>query len=775
MKKKTIGIFLTSLFAVGILTGCNQEEAAATYVDMTAESIFGHLSDFKVDALKSGHTLTFTANPAKYYTVKENGVTNNGVACKLVKNNPDGSQVFKTTLKAGENRLMGTYDIKSTVDIVAEYKLPVSGDVFNEVIGYTGRKQKYGLDFRRAGIEQMKAPLKWSGSGASATKADSGAFINYVDGDTTHIETANLGYTVKIRYLSINTPESTSEIEEWGLTASNYNKFLFSGDEHYLEKFEEADREALLQRPHGATSVILISSAVAKEETIVDEEIIDDDDDDDLVNPAIMRADDSEEEKESEHRPIEVKDLMIDVESDEKGPFHAGVDGYGRSLCYVWYATVQNPTLDDFRCLNLEMVYQGLSLGIGSRDATSLETYKMFAAADNSAKANHRHIHSGKTDPLYYYYQTSEVLPLSLNVLYKSALLPNGGDADPKVKYNPDRSPYADKKTLYRIEGYVTEKVGEAFYIQDNYQYDNDKVVSGEITPYGIYVFTLRSMPIQVGQYVSVVGAISTYSGTFQMQGISYHLRPDLNRDTLLGYRYNYATKQREKVRYTYTDEEGVEHETDIFPIKPIQLTGAQFNSLKLQSVLVEIVEDVHFYDFQEKFSGHYQPIAMGGTEEVDTNNESYPFYYTNNNPYVWAKYGNETTQSLDIYNTTNRDGDLRYSDELIRIVVNKEVLLSDEKGNVCQSYRFLTGGTYYYNNHGAEYANLDPDNPYLDETQTKTFKRKSVLYKDHGDGYGLHGLVVISHAYKSTSGNTKMSAEICSSSWDEVRLTTMD
>ena len=762
MKYRTIGIFLTSLFAIGVLTGC-KKEADANFVDMTAQSIYGQLSNFKVDAKKAGHKLTFTATPSDYYKVKPNGVTNNGEPCTLVKNNEDGSQVYQTTLKAGENKLMGTYQIKPEVDIVAEYKMPVSNEVFKEVMDYDETGQKYGLDFRRAGIEKMQAPLNPDGTKSSA-------FFNCIDGDTTHAETANLGYTVKMRYLSINTPESTSEIEEWGLTASYYNKFIFTGDEDCLKTFPAADKAALMARPHGATAVILLSSAVAKHETVVDDGVLpEDDDDDDLVNSLnptrTVRAGEEEEEEVPEvepvNRPIEVSDLMIDDTSDKLGPFHAGVDGYGRSLCYVWYATTAEPTKDDFRCLNLEMVYQGLSLGIGSRDATSIETYKMFAAADDSAKANYRHIYSGAEDTNYYYYNKKTVSKLDFDTLYKSALNPDGSDADSEIKYRPDNSIYANKKTLYRVEGYVSQKVGTSFYIQEKAEYNKDLILSGDEKAYGIYVFTLRKMPIKIGDFVSVIGAINYYSGTFQMQGVSYHLEPDYNRDTLIGFRYDYETKRPVRVERA--------------TVKPISISGAQFQSLRLPSVLVEITDNVYFYDFQELFKGKYQPLAEGGTEEINGYNPYYPFYNTNNNPYVWAKYSaNETKASLDEYNLTHRDGNLRYSNELIRIVVNKEVLLSDDNGENCYSYRFLTGGSYDYNPNGAEYANYDPANKYKEFTITKTFEPKVCEYKDHDDGFGLHGLIAISHGYESTgtAHNRKMSLEICSSSWGNVRLT---
>ena len=411
------------------------------------------------------------------------------------------------------------------------------------------------------------------------------------------------------------------------------------------------------------------------------------------------------------------------------------------------------------------MVYQGLSLGIGSVDATSIETYKMFAAADNSARANFRHVYSGQNDTNYYYYKRQNPRRMSLEDLYATGLNPDGSDADSAIRFRPDLSAAADKKTLYRIEGYVSQKVGSSFYIQDNYEYDHDDVVNKRVTPYGIYVFTLRKIPIKIGDYVSVVGAVNYYSGTFQMQGISYHLEPDYKRDTLIGYSYN--------------DNTGVKTKMERKTIKPIQLTGAQVNSLRLPSVLVEVTDNVYFYDFQEAFStapSGFQSLAEGGTEEINGYNDYYPFYNTNNNPYVWAlPSSSEYTQaSLRSWNISHRSNSPRYSNDLLRIVVNKETLLSDEDGNDCYSYRFLTGGEYYYNYHGAEYANEDADNPYLSDTIHREYEPKACYYKDHNDGFGVHGLIAISHGYESTSAKRKMTLEICSNSWAYVRLSTI-
>ena len=212
------------------------------------------------------------------------------------------------------DRLKASYDVDPGVDFVSKFKLNVSDEVFNEVMNPStpSTDKKENLDFRRCGIEQVNAPLKFN----KGKKVDSGAFVNYVDGDTTHVEAKNLGYTIKIRYLGIDTPESTSEIEKWGLTASYYSKYIYSGDESYLKYLDVTPEYA------GITSLILVGQS------------------------ASLNGD-----------KMTLSDLKLG--SNEQGTYYATADGNQRSLAYVWYATVDNPTKNDFRCLNLEMVYQG--------------------------------------------------------------------------------------------------------------------------------------------------------------------------------------------------------------------------------------------------------------------------------------------------------------------------------------------------------------------------------------------------------------------------------
>lgn len=52
--------------------------------------------------------------------------------------------------------------------------------------------------------------------------------VTYTDGDTTTVRTKNSKKTIAIRYLSIDTPESTAKYEKWGKAASVFNKKILS-------------------------------------------------------------------------------------------------------------------------------------------------------------------------------------------------------------------------------------------------------------------------------------------------------------------------------------------------------------------------------------------------------------------------------------------------------------------------------------------------------------------------------------------------------------------
>ncbi len=74
----------------------------------------------------------------------------------------------------------------------------------------------------------------------------------YVDGDTTHFDPINTGLTpthdfsktynyIKARYLAVNTPESTGDIEKWGKSASDFTHEKLAGASSIVVESDDAN------------------------------------------------------------------------------------------------------------------------------------------------------------------------------------------------------------------------------------------------------------------------------------------------------------------------------------------------------------------------------------------------------------------------------------------------------------------------------------------------------------------------------------------------------
>lgn len=82
---------------------------------------------------------------------------------------------------------------------------------------------------------------------SSNTKKLEVTIKNLVDGDTTHFDPPAAdrhqfqGGYIKARYLAVNTPESTGDIEKWGKTASNYTKEKLSNAESIIVESDDGN------------------------------------------------------------------------------------------------------------------------------------------------------------------------------------------------------------------------------------------------------------------------------------------------------------------------------------------------------------------------------------------------------------------------------------------------------------------------------------------------------------------------------------------------------
>lgn len=580
----------------------------------------------------------------------------------------------------GNNNTTSTISTRSIddYDVVGQTKLNLDDDLFNTLMTKkkTSDYDSKLMDFNRDGVERMLTNTDYAPNDADDV------FTNYVDGDTTQFTSYNGNYTVKVRYLGVDTPESTSEVEEWGRSASLFNKSI-------LKK---------------AKYVIVQSAGSAK--------------------------------------------------TGKRAP--ADLDGYQRSLAYVWYSNEDNPTKESFRNLNLELVYNGYSGFNAPSDDMKEDFYNAFSNAYAIAQEYKKHRFSDEKDPNYDY-NPAQVLPLDM--LYDETYYVEHFDPETNESLGTYSS-FCDDKTWYSFDGYVTRVVGgSAFYIQnkigDNY--------------YGLYVFTLRTYePVQVGNWLRVTGVLDYYSGMYELKGVSYSF-------------FNHEDKD-----IKYLDENGNPTE-DVTKVKketvtPIKATSKDIYDLKYPSCLVELVGDGTESDKNkglifQKASNSYGDITYGGTQEVNTYNEAYPFYNTDNSMVLFGRYGvNSSIGGIGASDASivrvkiNRDAIIKgnYTTESYVFGSDDEHVTVTEEQAIC-SYKFFCGGVSYYvpgseieEQNGmdmkvsnARYAKM------LNASSSASVTKGLSVYKNTYKQQIAKKIIGMSNNYISAGGNNKPSIEI--------------
>ena len=164
-------------------------------------------------------------------------------------------------------------------------------------------------------VDQLKLDMSSSTKKLEVTWGER----SHIDGDTSHFDvdkSVDATGTVKVRYLAVDTPESTGQIEEWGKTASRFTK----------EK---------------------LSTAVS---------------------------------------------IMLESDSDRWN-----YDGNGRYLLWVWYKPSEGA---DYRCLNIELLQNGLGASSSASEGRYGETAVAAIAQANKEKL---YMFSGEKDPDFPY------------------------------------------------------------------------------------------------------------------------------------------------------------------------------------------------------------------------------------------------------------------------------------------------------------------------------------------------------------------------------------
>lgn len=180
----------------------------------------------------------------------------------------------------------------------------------------------------------------------------------------------------------------------------------------------------------------------------------------------------------------------IIVESND-GKWNVDSTG-GRHLVWVWYKTAES---EDYRCLNLELIQNGLSISCG----TVAERYgDVASSAFQQAKAQKLHVFSGEQDPDFFYGDAYEV---DLKGLRTNIEL------------------YDNLKVAF--EGVVTRNNNNSVYVE-SYDAETD-MYYGMSVYYGFETGELLNV-LKVGNLVRVVGTVTYYEtgGTWQVSGLSY-------------------------------------------------------------------------------------------------------------------------------------------------------------------------------------------------------------------------------------------------------------
>lgn len=186
--------------------------------------------------------------------------------------------------------------------------------------------------------------------------------------------------------------------------------------------------------------------------------------------------------------------IMVESNDDQWNVDSSG----GRHLVYVWY----KPATDaDYRCLNLEIIQNGLSISCGTVD----DHYGQAATdAFQQAKREKLHVFSGQKDPGFYYGDAYEI---DLKGLRTNIAL------------------YDNMKVAF--EGVVTRNNNNSVYVEE-YDAETD-MYYGMSVYYGFETGALLNN-LAIGNRVRVVGTVTYYEtgGTWQVSGLSYReFKPD--------------------------------------------------------------------------------------------------------------------------------------------------------------------------------------------------------------------------------------------------------
>ena len=249
------------------------------------------------------------------------------------------------------------------------------------------------------------------------------------------------------------------------------------------------------------------------------------------------------------------KAVSIMLESNEAGKW--GTDSNGRQLVWVWYKTSADA---DYRCLNIELLQNGLAAGSSASDSSY---GKAAVAAIAQATREKLNMFSGEKDPLFYY---GDVIPVDVK----------------ELRLNPTK--YEGKKVA--VTGLITKGADETAFME---QYDEETDIFYGLQVYYGFNSTYDAL-FRAGNITRAVGTFSNFNGTWQLSGIIY----DPYEEAKGNPEYTAVESRNNELYYK-------------------EITAAQFNSVvKLDVDGTE--KSFWFYDLALSTS-----VSMFGLEVVDT------------------------------------------------------------------------------------------------------------------------------------------------------------
>ena len=179
----------------------------------------------------------------------------------------------------------------------------------------------------------------------------------------------------------------------------------------------------------------------------------------------------------------------IMLESNEVGKW--GTDSNGRQLVWVWYQPTEGA---DYRCLNIELLQNGLAMGSSAGESAYGKAANAAIAQATREKLN---LFSGEKDPLFYY---GDVIPVDVK----------------ELRLNPE--PYNGK--MVAVTGLITKQLSESAFME---QYDEETDTFYGLQIYYGYNATYDSL-FKVGYITRAVGKFqySDVVNTWQLSGIEY-------------------------------------------------------------------------------------------------------------------------------------------------------------------------------------------------------------------------------------------------------------